>query len=41
MKRKLMGIIMLTAVYAMLSMSCAPGHIQPPPAPPAPPAPGR
>ncbi|WP_262713284.1 hypothetical protein [Mucilaginibacter frigoritolerans] len=40
MKKKITSIVLLTSLLAILSTSCAPRHIAPPP-PPAPPAPGR
>jgi len=41
MKRKIISVILLAAVYATLSTGCAAKHLAPPPPPPAPPAPGR
>lgn len=39
MKKKIITIMLLTAVYAMLSTSCAPPkHLKAPPAPPGAPA---
>jgi len=40
--KKITSIILLTAMYAILSAGCAPPkHLAPPPPPPAPPAPSR
>ncbi|MDO3642112.1 MAG: hypothetical protein ACTHMI_23205 [Mucilaginibacter sp.] len=39
MKKKVITIMLLTAMYAALSTSCAPPrHLKPPPAPPGAPA---
>ncbi|WP_259068830.1 hypothetical protein HDF24_07940 [Mucilaginibacter sp. X4EP1] len=42
MKNKITSMVLLSALLTILSTSCAPRHIAPPPPPPpAPPAPSR